>query len=335
MGSHTAPSPDPRRQYTPAMARHHLPATTETVHWGFFDASLPPVLRVESGDTVTVDTVSGGPEVTPADISRVLPEHLAIHEQLEPDLGPHIITGPIAVDLSKPGDTVELEILDIRFRTDWGWNAQRPGLGTLPDDFPDERIVQIDIDLEVRSATLPWGQQLDPHPFFGILATAPPAERGRISSKPPGLFGGNIDNKELGVGARVFLPVFVEGGLVSIGDGHGKQGDGEVCVTALETCLTGEFRITLHKGETIASPRAITSTHYVTHGFDPDLDVAAQLALRDMLDWIVDTGAISRAEAYTLCSLACDLHVTQLVNGTKGVHAMLPVDVMAATGVPA
>ena len=306
------------------MAHHDLPALSEHVHWGYFDAALPPVLEVESADTITVSTVSGAPEYMPGP-PHVVPEPLRkIHRDLLPELGPHILTGPISVRGARPGAQLEIEILDIVLDADWGWNVHRPGLGTLPEtEFPDPWIRHLPIDRTAMTTTMPWGAPLALRPFFGILAVAPPPSAGRVSSKPPSFYGGNMDNKELIAGSRVFLPVFVEGGLFSAGDGHAVQGDGEVNLTALETCLTGTFRLTIHQARPFLRPRAITPTHYITHGFHPDLDVAAQDALRDMIAWLVELLDISREDAYMFCSLAADLHVTQLVDGNKGVHAMV------------
>ncbi len=253
---------------------------------------------------------------------EVPPALTQIHEQLTPELGPHVLTGPIAIRGARPGHTLEIEIVDIRLDADWGWNVHKPGLGTLPvDDFPDGWIRHLPIDRQAMSATMPWGTELPLAPFFGILAVAP--AEGRVSSKPPDLHGGNMDNKELVAGSRVFLPVFTDGAKFSIGDGHAAQGDGEVSLTALETCLTGTVRLTIHDVEPIRAPRAITPTHYITHGFDPDLDRAAQDALRDMIRWMTDLLDIRPDEAYMFASLAVNLHVTQLVDGNKGVHAML------------
>jgi acetamidase/formamidase len=259
----------------------------------------------------------------PGDPNRVPPALAEIHRRLQPDPGPHIVTGPIWVEGARPGDTLEVEVLDIAFDTDWGWNATRPGLGALPDDFSEFRVTHLPIDPERWVATMPWGTELELSPFFGIMAVAPPPSMGRVDSKPPDVFGGNMDNKELGVGSRVFFPVFTDGALFSAGDGHGLQADGEVCLTALETCLTGTFRLTVHPGGDLPGPRAITPTHHITHGFDPDLDEAARLALRDMVGWLQQLVGITAEEAYMLCSFACDLHVTQVVDGNKGVHAMV------------
>ena len=308
-------------------ARHALAPSPETVHWGYFDAAIPPRLTVESGDTITVDTVSGG-RVEVADLSIMRPDHRAIVETLRPVLGPHILTGPIAVRGAEPGDTLEVRIASIELSADWGWNVIRPLKGTLPEDFPAFQRRLIPIDRTTGTATLPWGPTLRLRPFFGILATAPRPEYGTISSIEPREFGGNLDNKELVAGSSLFLPVFVPGANFSAGDGHAVQGDGEVCLTALETCLTGTFQLLLHRGRRLAFPRAVTPTHYVTMGMDPDLDDAARQALRDMIAWLMELEGWQRDDAYVFCSLACDLRVTQLVDGNKGIHAMVSRDLL-------
>ena len=310
------------------MSAHRvLRPSPETVHWGYFDATIPPRLTVDPGDTVTVDTVSGGP-VEVADTSIMRPDHREIVETLKPVLGPHILTGPIAVRGAEPGDTLEVRIKTIELSVDWGWNVIRPLKGTLPEDFPGFQRRIIPIDRKAKTATLPWGPTLPLRPFFGILATAPRREYGTISSIEPREFGGNIDNKELVPGSSLFLPVFVPGANFSAGDGHAVQGDGEVCLTALETCLTGTFELILHKGMKLAFPRAVTPTHYIAMGMDPDLDDAAKQALRDMIAWLAQLKGWTPEEAYVFCSLACDLHVTQLVDGNKGVHAMVSRDLL-------
>jgi acetamidase/formamidase len=151
---------------------------------------------------------------------------------------------------------------------------------------------------------------------------APPPNYGLCSSVEPREFGGNLDCKEFVVGTSLYLPVFVPGANFSCGDGHAVQGDGEVCLTALETCLTGTFELTVHKRR-LDMPRALTPTHYLTFGLDPDLDDAAKQALRDMIRWLVEIKGWNSEEAYVFCSLACDLRVTQLVDGNKGIHAMV------------
>ena len=190
--------------------------------------------------------------------------------------------------------------------------------------FPITSLHHITIDAERGVATLPWGGTLALRPFFGIMGVAPPPAWGRITSVVPRAHGGNMDNKELVAGTTVYLPVFVPGALFSVGDGHAVQGDGEVCVTALETALTGRFRLRLLQDMVLTHPRADTATHMVTMAFDEDLDQAVKQALRDMIRWLGDLRGLSSADAYALCSLAADLRVTQTVNVAKGIHCMLP-----------
>ena len=301
---------------------HRLDPGPATVHWGYFDAALAPRLEVDSGDTVVVDTVSGSLEVVP-DESLYRPEHREILTKLKPILGGHILTGPVAVRGAEPGDTLEVRIREIELTADWGWNVIRPLRGTLPEDFPKFERRTIPIDRKAMLGRLPWGPAVPLSPFFGILGTAPRPEYGRVSSIEPREFGGNMDCKEFVAGTSLYLPVFVPGANFSAGDGHAVQGDGEVCLTALETCLKGTFELVVHKKMRLAMPRAITPSHYITIGLDLDLDDAAKQALREMIAWLVALKGWTPSEAYVFCSLACDLHVTQLVDGNKGIHAMV------------
>ena len=304
-------------------ARHHLPASPETIHWGFFDAQLPPVRTVRSGDTITIDTISGGPEVLADCPYPTLPEHPGVLKALTPKLGLHILTGPVAIEGAAPGDMLEVQIEKIELRQDWGWNLIKPLLGTLPEDFPFERLVHLPLDRAQMTSTMPWGTKVPLAPFFGVMGVAPPPEYGAISTIEPREHAGNIDNKELTEGTSLFLPVWADGALLSVGDGHAVQGDGEVNLTAIETALTGTFRLVLHKGKGLTFPRITTASHFIAMGMDPDLDDAAKQALREMIKWIGELSGLKPADAYMLCSLACDLRVTQTVDGNKGVHAML------------
>lgn len=308
------------------MTHHVLDAGPATIHWGHLDAALAPVLEVESGDTVALTSLSGGPDdLPPAGFpATVSPDYGAVHAALRPELGPHLMTGPIAVRGAEPGDALRVDILEVRLRDDWGFNLIRPLAGTLPADFPFHRRVHLAIDRERGSVRMPWGLEIPARPFFGVMAVAPPPAWGRVTSIAPRHFGGNLDNKELVAGTTLYLPVSVRGALFSAGDGHAAQGDGEVCLTAVETGLSGTFRLTLLKNAQIPQPWAETPTHIVTMGFDEDLDDAARMAVRDMIRRIVELAGLCAEDAYRLCSLAADLRVTQLVNQQKGVHAMLP-----------
>ena len=300
---------------------YYLNPTPQTVHWGHFNASIPAVLQVESGDEVVIDTFSGGMSEV-ADPSLFRPEHRLIVDTVPQIMGPHILTGPVRVKGAEPGDTLEVRILDIELTTDWGWNIIRPLKGALPEDFPNLSRRVIPIDRQTNVARLPWGVDVPLRPFFGIIGVAPPPAYGLVSSVEPREYGGNIDNKEFIPGTSLFLPVFVPGANLSVGDGHAVQGDGEVCLTALETCLKGRFQVIVHK-QSLNFPRAITPTHYISMGMDVDLDDAAKQALRNMIKWLTEIKPWTAEEAYVFCSLACDLHVTQLVDGNKGIHAMV------------
>ena len=170
---------------------------------------------------------------------------------------------------------------------------------------------------------LPWGLDLPLRPFFGVMGVAPPAAWGPISSAPPRRHGGNLDNKELVAGTTLYLPIHTEGALFSAGDGHGAQGDGEVNINAIETGLIGTFELIVRNDMTLEWPLAETPTHMITMAFDPDLDDCVVIALRDMIKLIQARAGISAEDAYTLCSLAADLRVTQVVNINKGIHCML------------
>ena len=308
------------------MTSHRLDAGPDTVHWGYFDAALEPLLTIEPGDTVVISTVSGpASAMPPPDSGLAVPAALtAIHRRVQQKLnGPHILTGPVAVRGAKAGQVLEVRIKAIELHYDWGYNAIRPLAGALPDDFENARLIHIPLDRARMVGRLPWGLDLPLKPFFGIMAVAPPPAWGPVASPPPRRNGGNMDNKELVAGTTLFLPIHVDGALFSVGDGHGVQGDGEVCITAIETGLVGTFELHVRDDMRLEWPLAETPTHVITMAFDPDLDDAVVIALRDMIKLICARTGISREDAYTLCSLAADLRVTQVVNGAKGIHVML------------
>ena len=302
-----------------------LKATPETVHWGYLDATIKPALTVDSGERVTIECVTCNPEWMPPKDSGldILPDITEIHAKVKKGSGNHIFTGPVYVRGAKIGDVLEVKILDIRMRQNWGWNVFRGYMGTIPEDFPYMRLTHVPLDLKANVATMPSGYRIPLAPFFGQLAVAPAEVFGRQNSKEPREFGGNLDCKELTAGSTIFLPVWNEGALFSTGDGHAAQGDGEVDGTAIETALAGTFEFTVRKDLSWTMPRAVTPTHYIAFGLDTDLDDAARQALKEMIAWIVSMTGLHKDEAYALCSFACDLHVTQTVNNVKGVHAML------------
>jgi len=253
----------------------------------------------------------------------ILPDITEIHQKVKKGSGNHIFTGPVYVCGAAVGDVLEIKILDIKVRQNWGWNVFRGYMGTIPEDFPYLKLTHVPLDLKANVATTPSGYKIPIAPFFGQLAVAPAAAFGRQNSKEPREFGGNLDCKELTAGSTIYLPVWNEGALFSTGDGHAAQGDGEVDGTAIETALTGTFEFKVRKDLGWTMPRAETATHYITFGLDTDLDDAARQALKEMIAWIVSMTGVHKDEAYAMCSFAGDLHVTQTVNNVKGVHAMI------------
>jgi len=322
-------------------ADHTLAASPSTVVWGYYSASAKPVLTIHSGDTVRVQTLStcGSPQrmekagVVPADIP---PYVQPIYDQVK-DRGPggHILTGPIAIDGAEPGDVLEVQIEKIDIDVPFACNAFGPKSGFLPSDFPYSRYKIIPLDRKHMLARFAPGINIPLHPFFGSMGVAPTPAEGRINSAPPGNYAGNMDNKELVAGTTLFIPVHAKGGLFEVGDGHAGQGNGEVDITAMETMLSGTFKFVVHKNMHLAWPQAETPTEYIAMGFSPDLKTATELAVRNMIDFLVRDKHLSRDEAYMLTSVAVDVDITQLVDGNVGVHAMCPKDIFATPASPA
>jgi acetamidase/formamidase len=310
-------------------ADHKLEPTPETVVWGYYDAAARPALRIRSGDTVETGTVGTASEkqlvaagLPPDQVQPALREIQAKVKDRGP--GGHILTGPIYIEGAEPGDTLELRILKISLAVPYATNGFRPGRGFLPDDFPYARFKLIPLDRERMVAKFAPGIEIPLRPFFGSMGVAPPEGNGRISSGPPWVHAGNLDNKELIAGTTLFMPVHARGALFEVGDGHAGQGNGEVDITALETSLTGTFQFVVRKDLHLRWPRAETPTHYMTMGIHEDLTEATKLAVREMIDFLAETKHLTRDDAYMLSSVAADLAITQLVDGNKGVHAMIP-----------
>jgi len=310
-------------------AEYQLKASPETIAWGYYWAEAKPVLRIKSGDTVTIDTmITSSPErLTAAGVKpeQVEPELRAIHEKVK-DKGPggHILTGPIFVEGAAAGDVLEVQILKITPKIGYAYNGYAPGRGFLPEEFPTARTVIIPFDLKRNVAQFSAHIELPMRPFFGSMGVAPSAAAGRINSAPPGTHAGNLDNKELVEGTTLYIPVHTPGALFEVGDGHAGQGNGEVDITALETSLTGTFRFVVRKDMHLKWPRAETATHYIVMGIDEDLTAAMKIAVHEAIDFLMAEKRLSREDAYMLSSVAVDFDVTQVVDGTKGVHGMIP-----------
>jgi acetamidase/formamidase len=307
-----------------------LSATPSTVVWGYYSSKAKPVLTVHSGDTVRIQTLSTcGPTerlISEGVAASDVPSYNAdIYREVK-DKGPggHILTGPIDIAEAEPGDVLEVQILKVDIDVPWSCNRFGAGRGFLPNDYPYGRSKIIPLDRERMLAKFGPEIQIPLHPFFGSMGLAPPESAGRIDSAPPWMHGGNMDNKELVAGSTLYIPVHAKGALFEVGDGHAGQGNGEVDITALETFLTGTFRFVVHKDQHLLWPRAETPTAYISMGFSPDLKEATTLAVRDMINFLVEQKHLSRDEAYMLTSVAVDVDITQLVDGNVGVHAMCP-----------
>jgi len=310
------------------MAEHILKATCETVHLGGFSATLPPALVVESGDRIHVETFSGFGVYRKAPDEFVPPAFREICETLPSDrkVGPgsHLLTGPIYVNNAQPGDVLEVRLESISPGVPMGFNAIRPGWGVLAQTFTESAVRFIPLDLQNQIAEFPPGSgiKIPLQPFFGILGVA--TDDLSRSSIPPGSYGGNIDNRHLQAGTRLFLPIFLPGALFSIGDGHSAQGDGEVNVTAIETSMNGTIQLLVRKDLPFTAPFAETPTDFIAMGFGETLDQAFEDALQQMIEFLITFAQISAEDAYVLCSLAVHFHVTQAVNTPqKGVHGLL------------
>ena len=309
-------------------ATHKLAGGPKTIHWGHFSAALKPVLTVNSGDIVSIDSPHGDPAVYEAAgvPSHEIPQPLKdIHREVkEKGPGVHILVGPIYINGAEPGDTLEVRIVDVKITAPFGYNSNLYGQGTLPEDFPYNATRVVRMDLEKMTSEVLPGVVIPLRPFWGIIGVAPLPVQGKIGSNAPGIHGGNLDNKELVAGTALYLPVHNKGALFSAGDIHAVQGDGEVDQTALEAEGAGTFQLIVHRNKRLKWPRAETSTHYITMGLNEDLNIAAKMAVKEMIEFLGETKGIHPELAYMLVSLAVDLRVTQVVDIVKGIHAMVP-----------
>lgn len=324
----------------PAQKTETLLATPSTVAWGFYSAHAKPALTVHSGDTVVMQTASTcgnldrmkNAGVKPGDIPDWIQKIYDGVPQDQRGPGGHILTGPVAVAEAEPGDVLEVRVVKISIDVPFACNSFGAGRGFLPDDFPYGRTKIIPLDRQKMVANFGPGITIPLHPFFGSMGVAPPESAGKWNSAPPWMHGGNMDNKELTAGSVIFYPVHAPGGLFEAGDGHANQGNGEVDITALETFLTGTFQFIVHKGEArrenLLWPRAETPTQYISMGFHADLKTATEMAVRNMIQFLSegnpDYAHLSREDAYSLISTACDVDISELVDTNDGVHVMCP-----------
>ena len=242
-----------------------------TVHRGLFDASLKPVLTIDSGDIVRLETASGNPryfESLGVPKEKIPAELYEVFQGVEgTGRGDHTLNGPIAIRGATAGDMLEIRIRSVDVRLPIAGQSFVPNRGLLPDEFPYEKARVLWIDLARKTVEYAPGIEVPLRPFFGSMGLAPAEIAGKINSAPPGTHAGNLDNKELVAGTTLFIPVQAPGALFEVGDGHAGQGDGEVNITAMETSLTGVFQFILHKNMPLKWPRAETPTHYMRWGF--------------------------------------------------------------------
>jgi acetamidase/formamidase len=306
------------------MKEHRL--DHEQIHQEWNNA-LPPRLTIDPGDTVVFDTRDAANRFYTKD---------STHEDVM-RRGPfkgHPLTGPVAVRGARPGDTLVVEILDVQPALDWGWTAIRPGRGLLPEADFAKPFLQIWDLSDKRHARMGNKVAVPIAPFPGVLGVALD-EPGAHSTMPPRRAGGNMDIKQLVAGATLWLPVLVEGALFSAGDAHAAQGDGEVCVTAVEMMARLTLRFGLQSGRRLAEPQLRTPAppsnatnrgpHYATTAHGPDLFAASQQAVRYMIEHLVETRGLSREQAYVVCSVAVDLKISEIVDAPNWiVSAFLP-----------
>lgn len=302
------------------MTIHYINPTEDTLH-GPFSKDRRPVLTIDSGDTVRYQTLDAGWGLEPFSDGKTP------RKRFEPNQPGHALCGPVEMKGAMPGMVLEIRINDV-IPGEWGWTAaggfphlvnQRLGLVG-----GEELHLNWTLDTTGMVGRNPLGHQISLRPFMGVMGM-PPAEEGVHSTAPPRFCGGNIDCKELVAGSTLYLPIAVPGGLFSVGDGHAVQGDGEVAVTALECPMKlVDLSFFLRDDIKLTMPRAKTIAGWITFGFHEDLDEAAMIALEGMLDLMHEHHHLERSEALALSSLVVDLRITQIVNGTKGVHAFLP-----------
>ncbi len=315
---------------------HRLEATPTTVAYGYYWSDAKPALRIASGDIIDVDTLLTN---SPAGLARSGVPDAKIQASLKSVVaevtgdkrgpGGHILTGPVYVEGAEPGDALEVKILSIDLAMDYGYNGCSGFLPENCDRTVGQRIITL--NKKTMTAEIFPGIVVPLRPFFGSMGVAPAPELGRLSSNPPGKHAGNMDNKELVAGSKLYIPVFAPGALFEIGDGHVAQGDGEVDQTAIETSLRGRLQLTVRKGMKLSWPRAETATDYISMGTDPDLTNATKIAIQEMVDFLAEAKGLTKHQAYQVVSMAGNVAITQLVDKPNvGVHVRMPKSIFRA-----
>ncbi len=326
-------------------------STPENVIWGeLFKPDSPPIQTVQSGDLVTIETVSHegilpdqGDTVeffTAAGITAedILPDQLAVKSQIERTApGPHVITGPVYIEGAEPGDVLEIKTVEIDYRVPYGVISNRHSKGALPGEYPQNgaeiytKVIPLDLARGVAIFRPSNGRpdlEIPLAPFMGIMGVVPADKAETVNSVPPGKYGGNIDIKRLTVGSSIYLPVQVPGALFYTGDPHCAQGNGEVALTALECSLTPTFELTVHKDKTLENPLGETEDAWLAIGLDRDLNEAMKKAVRESLRIIEEEYGITKQDALLFGSAAIDYEVSQVVDIVKGIHGVIPKNIL-------
>lgn len=325
----------------PPRIDHHIRSTPENLAWGWLGSDVSPVYRIKSGDIVKIDTISMG-RVRDDDYqdffkSLGIPlDHPVVRELvaarlqvppsgLPPRTGGHMLTGPIYIEGAEQGDVLEIRIWDNQFRLPYGINGAGPGSGGLPE-WLDVRETKIyTYDYEKGWANFNDDIKVPLEPFMGIMGVAPAREVAeRVGSRAPGSFGGNIDLRELTAGARMFVPIHVDGAFYFTGDAHAAQGDGEITGPAIETSMTTIQQFIVHKNMELRYPYYETPTHYIVMGLNEDLDDAHKMAMQEAVEFLVRFKGLTKFEAYSLAAVAVSFRNTVIVNGNLGMHGMIP-----------
>ncbi|HEY3934119.1 MAG TPA: acetamidase/formamidase family protein [Gemmatimonadales bacterium] len=315
-----------------------LAATPATVAWGYYWSDAKPVLHIKSGDRVTVHAmITNSPTGlmrAGVDSAKVQRELRTIYDSVPRAArgpGGHILTGPIYVEGADSGDVLEVRFLSMHPDIDYAYNSFGTRSGFIPEDFTAGKTRIIPLDTIHDLAHFAPGIVIPMHPFFGSVGVAPPPAMGRVNSAPPGIYAGNLDNKDLVAGTTLYIPVWVPGALLEIGDGHAGQGNGEVDITAMETALRGTIQVIVRKDMHLKWPRAETPTDWIVMGIDTNLVTAAKNAVREAIDFLGTEKHLSREDAYMLSSVAVNFDITELVDGTVGVHGLIPKSLFIST----